>query len=234
MASEPSLPELISSAIASALLDVHVSIPAVVKKYDPTTQTCDAQPVTKRALKKLDSELKTEEIPTIQNIPVVFPRGNGFAMTFPLLAGDHVMLLFSETSFAQWRSNGILSEPGDVKRFPLSYPVALPGLSPSLLALQSASATKMLLGSDTLPNARIEFDPIGNPTEPISLGDSGALHLAQAELVDLIATSLQTVFSTWVPAPVAGDGGAAIATQIKGIVAAWVAAPTASKIRTIA
>jgi hypothetical protein len=194
MASEPSLSELISAAIESRLLDVHTAIIGTIVSYDAATQTCTVQPIVKQASKKLETALTLRQLPQIQNVPVIFQRGGGYAMTFPLIAGDSVVLLFNEASFAQWRSTGIVSEPGDVKRFALSYPVALPGLAPSARALQSASATDMVLGSDLLAT---KFTL--NPAEILA----GTKHIALQEALDAYLSALETLLQSnvWLPAP---------------------------------
>jgi hypothetical protein len=129
--SEPTTAEVISAAIESRLLDLHTSMPAKVVVYNPLTQTVDAQPMIRRAIEKKDGSIAHEAIPVVMNVPVMWLRGGGFSMRFPLDTGDTVWLQFSEAATAQWRSTGQLSNPGDLRRFDLSYACAIPAGYPS-------------------------------------------------------------------------------------------------------
>ena len=67
---EPTLAEVIETAHRSFMLDVHVSMPAVVRKYTAGTQRGDFQPVVKGAVQDSDGNNVFEKRPTIQNVPV--------------------------------------------------------------------------------------------------------------------------------------------------------------------
>ncbi len=126
----PEQAEVISDAIESALIDVHVSLPGRVEKYDATTQTANVQLQVKRTLPKGDGSYATEDLPVLQNIPVAFPRTNNAILTFPISTGDYGLVVFSEMSIDQWRSKGENTSPGDVGRHTLSGGVFQPGLMP--------------------------------------------------------------------------------------------------------
>lgn len=129
--SEPTLAEVIRAAIDSRLLDMHTCIPATVVTYNPLTQTVDAQPAIKRSVEKRDGSYAHEKLPIVMNVPVMWQRGGGFALRLPLATGDTVWLVFSEAATAQWRTTGQVSEPGDLRRFDLSYAAAFPGGHPA-------------------------------------------------------------------------------------------------------
>lgn len=110
-----------SEHAGSVLRDVHTSLPGIVKSYSATSQTATVQPAIQR---EIDGEYET--LPQIPNVPVVWPAAGGFAIVFPLVPGDSVWLMFSESAWAQYRSSGQVSRPGDLTRHSLSYPVAYP------------------------------------------------------------------------------------------------------------
>lgn len=66
--------------------NIFTSLPARVISYNPSTQTCTAQPVFKTG------EL---QMPPVYHVPVIFPSGGGAVMTFPVKAGDRVWLSYS-------------------------------------------------------------------------------------------------------------------------------------------
>ncbi len=127
---DPDVTELIRSAIDSRLLDVNVCLPGIVVSYDAATQTCEVRPAVKRPLDTDSGEVVHEEIKPIQNVPVAFPGGGNFSQHFALAAGDTVLLVFSQWSFAQWRQTGVVSEAGDLRMHAPAYPVAFPWYRP--------------------------------------------------------------------------------------------------------
>ncbi len=89
-----------------------------------------------------------ETLPVIPNVPVVWPRGGGFFVTFPIAAGDHVLLIFSERSFAEWRATGAIGDAADTRAHSLSYPFAIPGVAPDASPIADKVAGRMVLGKD--------------------------------------------------------------------------------------
>ena len=126
MSLEPSEAELLRNVIESRLADVHTSIPGRVVKYDAAKQTADIEIVIQRAEQAESGATVHETIPVIPNVPVGWPSGGGYSFQFPLSPGDGVWLVFSEAAIANWRETGDVSPPGDLDRFDISYPIALP------------------------------------------------------------------------------------------------------------
>ena len=120
MTATPTFFEAIQSVIDLALDDVNVSIPAEVTAYDETTQKATVQPLIKRAVVDAEGKRVVSRRPAIVNVPIVFPGGGGARLTFPILKGDTVMLLFSHASLDAWLSQGREIDPGDERRHSIS------------------------------------------------------------------------------------------------------------------
>lgn len=150
MSEELTTAELFRLAIESRLVDLHVAMPAKVTRYDVAKQVVDVQPVLMRSVPRgEDLPPLVERLPVIQSVPVIFPRGGGFFMALPLVAGDYVLLVFPERDIGQWRVTGSDDvNPGDQRLHPLAGAVALPGIFKADSALQSASATALTFGAD--------------------------------------------------------------------------------------
>jgi hypothetical protein len=142
-------------------------MPGIVQSYDPITKTADVLPAIKRPV--YDPETGDadghETLPVIAGVPVSFPRGGGWHLSFPLEKGDHVTLIFSEVATGQWRASGELSEPVDVRRHSLGYPVAIPG----------AHADPDVLADDANPlfTGMLVLGKDGDPTQSIRIGPTG-------------------------------------------------------------
>lgn len=209
---DPTFPQLIRAAIAGKLLDVHTAIPGRVEKYDGSKQVADVVPVVRGVIETVDGEPVLEDIPVIQNVPVCWPRGGGYSLQFPLNQGDHGLLVFSEAAIAQWRATGEISEPGDLRRHDLSYPIFFPGIAPDSGALPSCGSAAVLDG----------------PTL-IRLGGIGAQAVALAPLVAAALQTLKGAFDSWTP--VAQDGGAALKTILSQQLSAWPPNLAATKVK---
>ena len=71
---------------------------------------------------------KDADIPALVDVPVSFPRGGGFAVTFPLKEGDEGIAIFSERCIDGWWQNGSASAPLDFRLHDLSDAMFIPGV----------------------------------------------------------------------------------------------------------
>ena len=113
-------------SISDYLFDVHTAIPAEVLSYDPLKQQVQAKISINRVVNEEEIEY-----PILDGIQVIFPRGGSYGITFPLVKGDGVLLLFSERSLERWRTTGNGYPPYDARRFDLNDAVAIPGMFPT-------------------------------------------------------------------------------------------------------
>ena len=115
--------KVIQSAIDARLMSLHTCLPAIVTAYDSETQRATVQPEIRR--KYITDEVV--DLPPIQDVPVVWPRGGGAVLHFPLAVGDQVMLVFSERSIDEWKESGGQVLPEEFRKFDLSDAFAIPG-----------------------------------------------------------------------------------------------------------
>jgi len=168
---------------------IHTGFVARVRSYDATRQTCEAAPIVRQRYLNGDSE----RIPVISNIPVKFPSGGGYAITFPLIKGDDVFLSFAERSIDEWKAQGNPDiDPQSKRRFDLADATAYPIRSPSN-ALQSADASAMVLGEDSPSGLKIRINggkiSIGTPAAEL-LNEVDAI---ASELIDIITAEQQSI-----------------------------------------
>lgn len=114
----------VDTQIQRAKLDIHTALPVKVVSFNPTNQTITAEAQVKQIL--VGGELA--QIPPLVDVPVSFPRGGGFAVTFPLRTGDEGFVVFSERCFDGWWQSGKSSEPLDFRQHDLSDAMFVPGI----------------------------------------------------------------------------------------------------------
>nr|DAS26437.1 MAG TPA: baseplate protein [Caudoviricetes sp.] len=105
-------------------LNLHTALPAKVVSFDPAKQTVSLAIQIKMQL--VDGS--GADIPPLLDVPVSFPRGGGFAVTFPLKAGDEGIAIFSERCIDGWWQNGSASIPLDFRLHDLSDAMFIPGI----------------------------------------------------------------------------------------------------------
>lgn len=211
----PSMAEILRRAIESRLGDLYTAGVGEIQAYYPDTQTADIAPVVRRPLPTEDDVIVYEDLPILPNVPVLFPRGGAYSITWPLVKGDFCDLLIQTYSFAQWRQSGETSDAGDIRPHHLGNAIAIPGLAPNANPIDPAQASAAAI-------------IIEGPA--IWLGKDATEFIALAGKVDAQLTALKTKFAAWTP--VAGDGGAALKTLLTALISgppAWPASVAASK-----
>ena len=105
-------------------LNLHTALPAKVVSFDPANQTVTLAIQIKMQL----ADGTGADIPPLVDVPVSFPRGGGFAVTFPLKAGDEGIAIFSERCIDGWWHSGRASLPLDFRLHDLSDAMFIPGI----------------------------------------------------------------------------------------------------------
>lgn len=196
------------TAIGNAIADLHVSCPARVESYDATTQKASVKPLLKARVTDETEERVALSRPVITNVPVAFPGGGGFHCTFPLAAGDTVLLVFSDQSLDKWLSAGGEVDPGDEAIHAPSDAFCIPCVRPFNNPRASASSSDMVMGADTAAARQIKIT-----SSNIQLGGS-------ANFVALATAA----FATWLDTHTHPSNGAPPSTPSPSIAAANVKA----------
>jgi hypothetical protein len=106
---------------------VWTALPGIIESFDPIAMTVKVQPATKGTLRAADGTVKVLQIPTLPDVPVVFPRGGGFVMTFPIAKGDECLLVFSSRSIDDWWQQGGVQTPNDTRMHDINDGFAVMG-----------------------------------------------------------------------------------------------------------
>lgn len=153
--------EVAMAAIDSRWLDLHKAGPARVESYNASANTVTVTPVLWRQIPTDDGDYVAEALPQIPDVKIAWPRGGGFAITFPIQKGDFVMLVFGDAPLGAWRQNGQPGDPGDPERHGLSGAMAIPGVYPDKQNIAAPSTSNMVMGKIGTATAQIEFTPTG-------------------------------------------------------------------------
>lgn len=150
MSRSPTLAEVLRTALNMSLVNMHVALPGRIEKYDAATQKADVQPMIQLKTPTNDGGSLLENLPIINEVPVMFPRCGTFFISFPLVVGDYVLLVFNDASIDNY-ATGTLSvpaDPGDFRTHDINDAVCFPGFFPFASALKQADTTNLALGKD--------------------------------------------------------------------------------------
>lgn len=185
----PSLVEFVTNAVESYARDEYHAGPAMVTAVNGQTVTVQPQ-IKKPAINPNGSQV-TEARPYIYNVPVVWPSGGRFRISFPVAVGDTGLLVYCDQSLDIWKSGGGIVDPADFRLNDINDAVFIPGLNPSNASWTNPSATTIQIGKDGSPadfavlaaklvakfNAHTHPAPGGTtspPTTPLITSDVGS------------------------------------------------------------
>jgi hypothetical protein len=156
----PSLAEVARRALDGRLATMHTNLPVVVTAYDHDTRKVSVQPLVKQLYLTEDDARVIEALPVITGVPVQFPGGGGFTLSFPISDGNLViegetlpattgLLQITEASLDRWLSSTDgtqVVDPEIYHRFALTDGVFTPELLP-FGATTSVAADHVWLGT---------------------------------------------------------------------------------------
>lgn len=106
---------------------IRVALPGIVQSFDPGTVTAVVQPAIRSVETDNDGNRVTKNYPLLVDVPVVFPRGGGCTLTFPVKAGDECLVIFADRCIDFWWQSGGVQEAVDVRQHDLSDAFAIVG-----------------------------------------------------------------------------------------------------------
>lgn len=127
------------------MLDLFTVIDSHIQNYDSqlfTAMPASVLEVTKDggikyvkvqpSLNKIYTDGVTSKMPPVSKVPVVFPSGGGGLLSFPIVEGDTVLLIFSKRNISNWlEGDGGEVNPATLRTNSLNDAIAIPGLYPT-------------------------------------------------------------------------------------------------------
>lgn len=181
--------------------DIWTSLPGRIKSFDPATQTATVE-----VMYKPRHNGEAKPMPELVEVPVVFPRGGGGAVTFPVKAGDGVQVQFQARDMSNWYGKGDAHEAPSARMHDLSDAVAIPGLEPSTRKLANFNNEHIQLRSEDGTNA-FSFDPASGKFKMTGSGGEEDLFIILKEFMQV----MQFHTNAGMPHDQAGEVGALIA-----------------------
>ncbi|CAH5876817.1 Gp138 family membrane-puncturing spike protein [Klebsiella pneumoniae] len=132
-------------AIMSAM---RVSMPGIIQSFDPDAVTAVVQPAIKGAEQDESGAEVSVNLPLLVDVPVIFPRGGGCTLTFPVKAGDECLVIFADRCIDFWWQSGGIQEPVDERMHDLSDAFCIVGPQSQAKKIGGISTTAAQLRTD--------------------------------------------------------------------------------------
>ena len=135
----------LAQAIMSAM---RVAMPGIIQSFDPDAVTAVVQPAIKGAEQDESGAELSVNLPLLVDVPVVFPRGGGCTLTFPVKAGDECLVIFADRCIDFWWQSGGIQEPVDERMHDLSDAFCIVGPQSQAKKIGGISTTAAQLRTD--------------------------------------------------------------------------------------
>lgn len=147
MAGDMTFESAVKAFFEYQMRNVYTAIPAqVVQVRDAGQQKVDVKPLVNMVFPDWED---SEEWPTILSVPLMYPASSTSAFTFPVKAGDTVLLVFNQSCIDVFKSgDGTAAPPSDYRVFNMRDAVAIPGLFPFGTAINQPSKHTLTHSTD--------------------------------------------------------------------------------------
>ena len=132
------------------MAEVWTALPAIVISFDAVAMTVVLQAaIQAKVLTSLNAQSYTDvTITNLVDVPVQFPSGGGYALTFPLAAGDEGIVVFSCRCIDKWWASGGVQPQAEMRMHDIADGMFIPGLRSQPRVITGVSTNSTQLRSD--------------------------------------------------------------------------------------
>lgn len=142
------LAQVLASERGTLNEQLRVAMPGIIQSFDPDAVTAVVQPAIRYIERDNDGNKSTKDYPLLVDVPVVFPRGGGCTLTFPVKAGDECLVIFADRCIDFWWQSGGIQEPVDGRMHDLSDAFCIVGPQSQAKKIGGISTTAAQLRTD--------------------------------------------------------------------------------------
>lgn len=119
--------EALRNAMAGHQAQIWTALPGIIQSFNAGSVTASVQPAIKGKITDQTGAVTTPNLPLLVDVPVVFQRGGGVSLTFPVAAGDECLVIFSSRCIDGWWQEGGIQPAVDARQHDLSDAFAIVG-----------------------------------------------------------------------------------------------------------
>jgi len=145
-------------ALDATVAGLWTALPGIVQSFNASAVTAKIQPAIQGVVIQPDGTRKAVNLPLLLDVPVVFPRGGGATLTFPVKGGDECLVVFASRCIDAWWQSGGIQLPMEMRKHDLSDGFALIGPQSQAKKIAGISGDSVQLRSDD-GSTFIELNP---------------------------------------------------------------------------
>ena len=127
---------------------LRVAVPGIIQSFDPDTVTCTVQPAVNGSVPDESGAETTEGLTLLVDLPVIFPRGGGVTLTFPVKVGDECLVIFSDRCIDFWFQSGGTGDAVDERQHDTSDAFVIVGPQSQAKKISGISTSAAQLRTD--------------------------------------------------------------------------------------
>lgn len=177
--------EMLRAVLDGRQAQLWTALPAIIDTVDLNAMTITATPAIQAIVVNQQGTRANVTISQLLDVPLIFPRGGGHTLTFPVKTGDECLVVFSSRCIDHWWRSGGVQPQYEQRMHDLSDGFALVGPFSQAQKISNVSATTTQLRSDdgTLfveldaPRQRVRMT---TPSNEVLLDENGKRVVAHA------------------------------------------------------
>ena len=131
---------------------IRVAMPAIVTRVNLEAQTVEVKLALQGKVLGSTGEAEWVNYPILPDVPIIFPRAGGFALTFPVKVDDECLVVFADRCIDAWWQSGGVQKPMDERLHDLSDAFALFGVTSQPRRLPSVDSDAVELRDEKRAN----------------------------------------------------------------------------------
>lgn len=145
----PSLEMLLDAVKLELAKTINCAKVGIIQSFNAANQTATVLIAFTQVTSTSPSGVRTlAQYPLLLNVPVIFPAGGGFTLTFPISEGDECLVIFNDRQIDNWLAQGAGQPPSIGRVHDLSDGIAIVGVRSNPRALSGVSTNSAQLRSD--------------------------------------------------------------------------------------
>lgn len=170
------------------------AIPGIVQSVNLSQMTVEVQPSIQGVIEDENGIKQFVNLPLLVDVPIVFPSAGGFTITFPIAAGNEVLVVFSSRCIDSWWQSGGIQKPMEARMHDLSDGFAIPGPKSQPNKISGISNSNLQIRNNA-------------GTSYVEITSDGKINLVSPSEVNLTAPLIQLNGGIFLNGTITGPGG---------------------------
>lgn len=173
--------EALKTALDGQQTGIWTALPGIIQSVDFEKITCTIQPSIQAIQGTPQGERKHVNLPLLVDVPIHFQSGGGYTGTFPVKAGDEVLVVFASRCIDNWWQEGGVQPQFEQRMHDLSDAFCIPKVWSQKTKITNISSTTAQFRSDD-GTRFVEIDTPNKRVKAITDGVSVELDSANGNI----------------------------------------------------